>query len=234
MPTLLVLGSKPQPALPPARLIDAVGCANASGFSAAEAGLPRPDYTLMTAVLTSGKASDDHSLQALRGLSTRRLFVYPRPRFDAAGPGRASLTARLKGWRMSPWWMRRRLRALDYRWDEMIVRPAAWYHNLVLRLAGGGEEVGRVMAHKQPSTGLAAVALGLADERFDRVVMAGFDFTLSHAYGTNPLIADRGVTASKHADTDVGLLMAWVACGRPLLTTEPAVHARAGVPRLGS
>jgi hypothetical protein len=228
MATLLVLGSKPEPSLPPLRLIDAVGCANASGFSAARAGLPRPDYTLMTAVLTSGKASDNHSLQALRGLSTRRLFVYPRPRFDKA----ASPIARLKGWRMSPWWMRRRLRALGYGWDEMIVRPAGWYHDLVLRLAGGGEEVARAMARKQPSTGLAAVALGLADERFDRVVMAGFDFTLSHAYGTNPLIADRAATASKHADTDVGLLMAWAACGRPIFTTEPAVHARAGVPRL--
>lgn len=233
MATLLVLGSKPEPTLPARRLLDAVACANASGFSAARAGLPKPDFTVMTAVLTSGKASDDHSLRALRGLSTRRLFIYPRPRLDGARPTGAALLARLKGWRMTPWWMQRRLRSLGYGWDEVVVRPAAWYHELVLGLADGAGGAEAAMAHKQPSTGIAAVALGLADARFDTVVMAGFDFTLSHAYGTNPLIADRGVTASKHADTDATLLRAWVTSGRRLLTTETAVHLRAGVPLLG-
>ena len=67
MTTLLILGSKADPALPPRAAYDDLACANASGFSAARHGLPTPAYTVMTAVLTSGKAEDDHSLQALRG-----------------------------------------------------------------------------------------------------------------------------------------------------------------------
>lgn len=231
MATLLVLGSKPAPALPPPAAIDAVACANASGFSAREAGLPTPELTVMTALLTSGKAADDHSLAALRGLATRRLYIYPRPRHAAV---RGGWLARLKDWRMSPWWMRRRLRALDYRWDEAILHPAAWYHELALDLAGHAPDAVAAMAGKQPSTGLIAVALALAERRFDRVVMAGFDFTLTHAYGDNPRIAERGVAASKHADTDRALLAAWVARGLPLLTSEPAVHAKAGVPLLAA
>lgn len=229
MATLLVLGSKPEPALPPLVSVDAIACANASGFSARQAGLPTPELTVMTAVLTSGKAADDHSLAALRGLATRRLYIYPRPRHAA---GRGVSLARLKGWRMSPWWMRRRLRALGYRWEEAIVHPAAWYHELALELAGRAPAAVAAMAGKQPSTGMIAVALALSDRRFDRVVMAGFDFTLSHAYGANPRIAERGATTSKHADTDRALLAAWVARGLPLSTSEPAVHERAGVPLL--
>jgi hypothetical protein len=56
MTTLLILGSKADPALPPRAAWDELACANASGFSAARHGLPTPAYTVMTAVLTSGKA----------------------------------------------------------------------------------------------------------------------------------------------------------------------------------
>ncbi|MEZ5860807.1 MAG: hypothetical protein R3D28_17830 [Geminicoccaceae bacterium] len=71
MSTLLILGSKPEPALPPPGLIDAVACANASGRSAVQHGLPDPVLTVMSAVLTSGhKAANDLALEALRGLRT--------------------------------------------------------------------------------------------------------------------------------------------------------------------
>lgn len=232
MTTLLVLGSKPAPALPPRELVDAVACANASGHSAAGLGLPQPDYTVMTAVLASGKVSDDHSLRVLRGLSTDRLLMLPRPRLERDLGRLRLLRARLKAWRMSPWWLKRRLRALGYRWQSFVLHPASWYHALVLEVAGNDQALAGAMASKQPSTGIVAVALGLADRRYDRVVMAGFDFTLAHAYGDNPLIRDRQTSMSKHADTDITALAAFVARGLPLFTTEPAVHGKAGVPWL--
>jgi hypothetical protein len=232
MATLLVLGSKPAPEIPPRALIDAVACANASGHSAARLGLPEPDYTVMTAVLASGKRSDDHSLRVLRGLSTDRLLMLPRPRLERSEGLLRAVRARLKAWRMSPWWLRRRLHGLGYRWRTFVVHPASWYHALVLEVGGKDPALAGVMAAKQPSTGIIAVALGLADARYDRVVMAGFDFTLAHAYGTNPLIDDRQTSSSKHADTDIMALGAFVARGLPLFTTEPAVNAKAGVPWL--
>jgi hypothetical protein len=229
---LLVLGSKPEPTLPPLARIEALACANASGRSAAQHGLPDPDYTVMTAVLTSGKASDRHSLEALRGLRTSRLYFLPRPRQERAGSRLAALRWRAKAWRMSPWWMRRQLRRLDYGLAEMIVRPASWYHELVLGLCGHDPQIAALIAEKQPSTGLVAVALALADPAYGPVVMAGFDFTLSHAYGENPLIAERGDALSRHADIDVAILRHLAAREPRLRTTEPTVHARTGVPML--
>jgi hypothetical protein len=232
MATLLVLGSKPDPQLPPRELIDAVACANASGYSAAQLGLPSPDYTVMTAVLVSGKPSDDHSLRVLHGLSTRRLYLLPRPKLEAGGALRR-LCMHVKNWRMSPLWMQRRLRSFGYCWEEFIEHPASWYHQLVRDLAGGDSVIAHALGSKQASTGLVVTALGLADERYTQIVMAGFDFTLTHAYGVNPLIAGRGTTVSKHAETDIAVLRAWVARGLPIVTSEPAVHAKAGVPFVG-
>ena len=74
-----------------------------------------------------------------------------------------------------------------------------------------------------------AVALGLADPRFDRVIVAGMSFELTHAYGLNPEIAERGTAVSKHADTDVMVLERLARRGN-LFTTEPVVAERAGVP----
>lgn len=229
MPTLLVLGSKPAPVLPPRGSIDAVACANASGFSARALGLPDPVFTVVTAVLTSGKASDEHSLRRLAGLRTGRLYHVRRPKADVGGP-LARLLAALRMRRMSARELRRRLRALDYRYDELVSRPARYYHDLVLGLCGGDPEIAAAIARKQPSTGLLAVAVGLAEGRWDRVVMAGFDFTLTHAYGENPLIAERGSSASAHAPTDILILRRLAARRSDLFTSEPAVRRRTGLP----
>lgn len=231
MATLLVLGSKPEPRLPPRVTIDAVACANASGFSARALGLPDPIFTVVTAVLTSGKPSDEHSLRRLAGLRTGRLWHVRRPKADAGGP-LARAVAAFKMRKMSERELRRRLRALDYRYEELVSRPARFYHDLVLELCESDPEVAEAIARKQPSTGLLAVALGLADGRFERVVMAGFDFTLTHAYGDNPLIAERGSAASAHAPTDVAILRRLAARRSDLWTSEPVVHARTGVPLL--
>lgn len=229
MATLLVLGSKPSPVLPPRAAIDAVACANASGYSARALGLPDPVFTVVTAVLTSGKASDEHSLRRLAGLRTGRLYHVRRPKADRGGP-LARLIAAVKMRRMSLFELRRRLRALGYRYEELVSRPARYYHDLVLDLCRNDPEVAAAIAAKQPSTGLLAVALGLVDGRFERVVMAGFDFTLAHAYGENPLIAERGSATSAHAATDVLILRKLAALRPDLLTSEPAVHARTGLP----
>ncbi len=228
-----MLGSKPAPALPPRAAFDAVACANASGHSARALGLPDPVFTVVTAVLTSGKASDEHSLRRLQGLRTGRLWHIRRPKADAGGP-LARLLAAVRMRRMSVAELRRRLRALDFRYEELVSRPARFYHDLVLGLCEGDPGLAETIARKQPSTGLVAVALGLADGRFERVLMAGFDFTLTHAYGDNPLIARRGSAASAHAPTDVAILRRLAALRPDLCTSEPLVHARTGLPLLAA
>jgi hypothetical protein len=229
--TLLVLGSKPAPVLPPRAAIDAVACANASGFSARALGLPDPVFTVVTAVLTSGKPSDEHSLRRLAGLATGRLYHVRRPKADGGGP-LARLIAAFKMRKMSVGELRRRLRALDYRYEELVSRPARFYHDLVLELCAGDPEVAAAIARKQPSTGLLAVALGLGEGRWSRVVMAGFDFTLTHAYGDNPLIAERGSAATAHAPTDLAILRRLATLRSDLWTSEPVVHERTGLPLL--
>jgi hypothetical protein len=229
--TLLVLGSKPAPVLPPRAAIDAVACANASGFSARALGLPDPVFTVVTAVLTSGKESDEHSLRRLAGLRTGRLYHVRRPKADGGGPLARAIAA-FKMRKMSVGELRRRLRALDYRYEELVSRPARSYHDLVLRLCAGDPEVAAAIARKQPSTGLLAVALGLGEGRWSRVVMAGFDFTLTHAYGDNPLIGERGSAVSAHAPTDLAILRRLATLRSDLWTSEPVVHERTGLPLL--
>lgn len=225
--TLLVLGSKPDPALPPAGSVDAVACANASGHSAARHRLPTPIYTVMSAVLTSGLASGRQSLRALRGLHTGTLHHLPR-RAPRGGAWKRALR-RVRDLRTSPAWFRLRLRAAGYHWDRFETRPLPAWHELVAAQCAHDPAIVGQLARKQPSTGLFAVALGVADPRFDRVVVAGMSFELTHAYARNPEIAERGTTSSRHADTDV-LILGRLARSGKLFTTEPVVAERAGVP----
>ena len=231
MATLLILGSKPDPLLPPQRGFDAMACANASGRSAARLGLPDPTYTVMTSVLTSGhKPANDLALEALRGLRTGTLYLYPRP------PSQSFLLKRLvreiRTIRVKPWYFKRRLHALGYRFDRFVAPPRAFYHDLVLRLCDHDAAIAAQIRRKQPSTGMVALALGLATAGFDRFVMSGFSFEITHAYAHNPLIDRLGTTRSKHADTDVAVLRCLAHRHGNIYTTEPSVHERADVPLL--
>lgn len=229
MSTLLVLGSKPAPELPPADAFDAVACANGSGRSALTLGLPEPVLTVMSTVLTSGhKPANDLALQAIRGLRTETLHLYPRP------PSKGNLFKRLvrdiKRYNVKPWYFRRQLRNLDYRYGRAIAWSRDTYHQLVFDQTGNDPEIKRLIAEKQPSTGVMALAIGIADGRFQRFVMSGFSFEITHAYAHNPLIDKLGTTASKHADTDIAILRRLAQRHRNVFTTEPTVHERAGLP----
>jgi hypothetical protein len=223
---LLVLGAKPDPALPAPGSYDAVACANASGWSAARAGLPRPVFTVMTAQLTDGSEAGRMRLDSLAGLSTGDLVYYPRPHQG----WRSLLKPKLR--RMRALVLERELAARGYRWGRFIEHPNAWYLTKVRELCGDPADVAAQVAAKVPSSGLVAVAMGLIDGRWDRVVLAGFSFELTQAFGDDPEIARRGTSASAHRDTDVLILRRLVERGLPLVTTEATVHAAAAVPML--
>ncbi len=184
---------------------------------------------MISAVLGSGNASDRHSLAALQGLVAGRVYFLPRPLPE--DPMRR-LRFRLRNWRLQAPWVRHLLRRHGLRFDQFVQRPTESYDGLLLGLAGNGPELVDLVRHKRPSTGLVALALGLAEFGFAHAILAGFDFTLSHAYGHNPLIDQRGSALSKHADTDVALLAAIQRERGCLWTSEPAVAERTGIPLL--
>ncbi len=232
MKTLLVLGSKPEPMLPPRDAVDEVACANASGHSAARYGFPTPSFTVMSAILGSGIASGRQSLAALRGLRTRTLHILPRRAPKGRFPKR--FIRQLVDLRSHPVHVRHQLRRAGYAWERCELRPLSAWHALVHALCDQDPAVIEQTRRKQPSTGLFAVALALAEGGADRVVLAGFSFELTHAYGVNPEIEERGMTRSRHGDTDV-LVLSRIALGRgDLWTTEPVVAERTGVPLLES
>lgn len=231
MSTLLVLGSKPEPALPPEGSYDALACANASARSATAHGLRDPSFTVMSAILTSGrKAANDLALEALRGLHTGSLYVYPRPRRGRTALGRAWND--LRTYKMRPANIRRRLRSLNYRYDRFVSWPLEDYLNVIEGLCDRDGEVMAAIERKNPSTGLVAIALGLAVERFERIIVAGFSFEISHAYARNPLIDEQRSAVSKHADTDISVLRYLARKYGSIYTTETVVHERSGVPLL--
>lgn len=228
MPALLVLGSKPDPIVPAHGTFDALGCANASGRSGVTLGLEDPLYTVLSSVVASGKnASNRLALAALRGLTTERLYVYPRP------PYPHSLFKRVRHFgqvlRTKPLPLRLVLRRAGYRYGQIAFPPLAHFEARVRALCGDAPEVDAAMREKAPSTGLMAIAMGLSDRRWDRVIASGFSFEITHAYAANPDIDERGSSVSAHADTDITILRHLAKHDDRLATTEPIVHERTGL-----
>jgi hypothetical protein len=231
MRTLLVLGSKPDPALPPGDGFDALACANASGRSAARHGLPTPLFTVISAILTSGKQAPNRlALEALAGLSTRTLYFYPRPVRGRGPLGRACNAVR--SFRTSPLYFRSRLRSLPYSFERVENPGLERYNDMLAELCDHEPELVARMRAKQPSSGMLALAVGLAWYDFGRCVLSGFSFEITHAYAENPLIAERGSAISKHAETDIALLRHLCRRFGTIYTTEPTVNQRAGIPLL--
>ena len=228
MATLLVLGSKPDPALPPRQTFDAVACANASGFSAAKHGLPDPVFTVMSAILTSGRQAPNRlALQALSGLCTGTLYFYPRP--EKGGPVARRLR-RINSFRTRPWYFRWKLHRCGYRYQRFEAHDIEHYLGLLRRLCDDDPEILARVADKLPSTGMMALVLGIAGGAYSRYIISGFSFEITHAYADNPLVAERGTTQSKHADTDMALLRHLADRFGTVYTTEQTVHERVGVP----
>lgn len=231
MRTLLVLGSKPEPVLPAAGSWDALACANASGASAARLGLPRPAFTVVSTILASRTTpSNAIALAALRGLSTGTLFIYPRRPYRGNRLKQIANVGRVL--RATPWFLRRELARVDYHYDRAEVRSSDAYARIILDLSGNDGNLMTLMRRKPPSSGVIAVALGLSDRAYTRVVVSGFSFQITHAYAENPDIRLRGSTESRHADTDIAVIRALSHCTRRLYTTEPIVNERTGVPLL--
>jgi hypothetical protein len=229
--TLLVLGSKPDPVLPPKSGFGALACANASGRSAARHGLATPRFTVISAILTSGKQAPNRlALEALAGLRTDTLYFYPRP-VRGKGPLLRAWN-RLRSFRTSSRYFQRRLRSLPYTFDRFEDPGLERYHAMLAGLCDRDPGLVAQMRAKQPSSGMLALAIGIAWHDFERYVLSGFSFEITHAYADNPLIAERGSAASQHADTDVALLSYLSKKFQNIYTTEPAVHRRAGVPFL--
>jgi hypothetical protein len=231
MATLLILGSKPGPVLPAQGGFDALACANASGRSAARLGLPPPLFTVVSAIVTSGKQAPNRlALEALAGLCTGTLYFYPRPVRGRGLLGRGFNF--LRSFRTSAPYFRSRLRSLPYRFARFENPGLERYHAMLAELCDHAPELEAKMRAKQPSSGMLALAIGIAWHDFQRFVLSGFSFEITHAYADNPLIAERGSASSKHADTDVALLRHLSNRFGTIYTTEPAVHQRAGVPLL--
>ena len=232
MKTLLILGSKPDPVLPSHADLHALACANASGRSAATRGLPTPLFTVISAILTSGKQAPNRlALEALAGLRTKMLYFYPRPARGKGAMFRA--VHRLRSFRMQPFYFKMKMRSVAYSYDSFANPGLERYHAMLAELCDHQPELVARMRAKQPSSGMLALAIGIAWHDFERYVLSGFSFEITHAYADNPLIAARGSAASQHADTDIALLRHLSKKFQNIYTTEPAVHRRAGIPLLG-
>ena len=131
-----------------------------------------------------------------------------------------------------PLYFRTRLRALPYRFEKFANPGRAQYQAMLADLCADDPALLDQVCAKQPSSGMLALAIGLAWHDFARFVLAGFSFEITHAYADNPLIAERGSAVSKHADTDVALVRHLSKRFANIYTTEPVVHERAGVPLL--
>lgn len=235
MTTLLILGSKPDPVLPPASAWDELACANGSGYSASRLELGVPAYTVMTSFLASGIESGRQSLEAIRGLRTETLYFLRRRERRRSLLGRISHNLRnyrkKRLYRMTPFYLKQVLQSIGYRYDRFVVLKSDYYDGLVESLCDREPEIMAQLHRKRPSTGLIAVALGIEQDPNRRIILSGFSFELTHPYASNPEITERGTRVSEHMNTDVAVLR-YLAGKYDIRTTEPSVHENAGVPLL--
>lgn len=213
-----------------------IACANASGYSAAQYGLPTPEYTVMTSLLASGIASGKQSIQALTGLQTKTLYFLrrrPHPRTPVSKLLYAmKFFSYCKRSRRKAFYLKWKLGSVSYRYDRFENLAEHVYDGLVEQLCDYNPEIIRQLQKKRVSTGVIAVLLGMGWYGYDRYIISGFSFELTHAYGRSAEIDERGTQVSRHASTDI-MVLRYLACKfGNLLTTEPVVHESAGVPML--
>jgi hypothetical protein len=229
MPTLLILGSKPNPCLPARAQYDALACANASGYSAAQHGLPVPSYTVMTAVLTH-RESGKQSLNALKGLETDTLYFLPRG--EKKRGLLQTVAYHLRTLDMKPFYLKWHLKAIGYKYNTFIDKSYRHYDELISRLCDGDSQIIEQIDKKRPSTGIFTLAIGIFRQQYDKFIMSGFSFELTRPYAVNPEIVEVGTTTSRHADTDITILGYLSRKYGNIYTTEEIVHERTGVPML--
>ena len=229
MNTLLILGSKPDPVLPPRSSYDHLACANASGFLVAKRGLPVPAYTVMSAILTH-RESGKQSLRVLSGLQTDTLYFLPRSE-KKRNPLKTAIY-HLKTLHMKPFYFKWKLWSLAYKYKTFVNKSHSYYEKLVKELCDYNEKILELSQQKRPSTGIFALVIGIAQQRYDRFIMSGFSFELTHAYAINPEIHESGTTVSKHADTDIILLCYLSKKYGNIYTTEEIVNEHTDIPLL--
>lgn len=236
MNTLLVLGSKPDPVLPPPSSYDAVACANGSGYSAARYGLPVPAYTVMTSMIASGIESGKQSLQALEGLSTGTLYFLGRRERRGTRLGRLMHNLqsfrKKRIYRMQPFFLKRVLRSLHYGYQQFVPLQPRQYDTLVEQLCEQDPKIIAQLEKKRPSTGMITLALGINQQAYQSFILSGFSFELTHPYAQNPEIRERGTEISEHAATDIMVIRYLSKKLGNIFTTEGAVHEKTGVPML--
>ncbi len=230
MNSLLILGSKPDPVLPPPSSYTDIACANASGYSAARQDLPSPVYTVMSAILTY-RESGRQSLDAIAGLQTDTVFFLPRGE-KQRNPLNATMHY-LKTFKMKPLYFKWILQSLGYKYQRFVSPSYEYYYRLVVDLCDHDEHILQQLQQKRPSTGILALAIGIMQKKYDRFIMSGFSFELTHAYAVNPEIEEKGSVLSKHTDTDVAIINYLARKYGNIYTTELIVNQRTGVPLLG-
>ena len=236
MKTILILGSKPDPVLPPPESYTEVACANASGHSAERHDLPRPTFTAMTPIIATRIEAGRQSLEALAGLSTGTVYFLRDRNEGKRGFARLlhliSMSWKKPVHRTQPFYLKRKLRTISYRHARLVAVAPEEYDTLVENLCDRDPGILAQLQRKRPSTGVIALAMAIEQKRYDRYVLSGFNFELTHAYAINPAIETRGTTASSHAETDVMVMRYLARKTGNIFTTERTVHERADVPFL--
>ena len=183
----------------------------------------------MSAILPA-VPSGRQSLRVLAGLFTDTLYFFPRP--ATRRNGLKQLISLVLQLRMQPFYLRRVLRSVGYRYGRFVERSHHFYDSMLRELCDHDEAVLQQIQRKQPSTGVIALAIGLAEHQFDRYILSGFSFELTHAYADNPEIAERNSKVSRHAETDIAVMGYLAGKFGNVFTTEATVNERAGIPLL--
>ncbi len=201
MKTLLVLGSKPNPELPPPDQYDDVACANGSVYSAYKYGLSKPKYTVLSSYVTSGRNEiTDETYHAICGLGSEILFFLPS--VTKRDSNRLFRYLRyVKTFKRQPLYCKVKLWAGSFNYEEFIFRPQERYISGIEQICNYSKKVIDRMKLKLPSTGVIALSTGIRNFDYGSFILSGFSLDVSKEY-----MEEVKQSESKHKNVDISVL----------------------------
>lgn len=199
----LIVGSAPGISLPDMSRIDAVICMNGSGITARHLGIPDPDLTVMTGVLTvpKGKQMRIETIEMLGGLKTGHLLLH---RARGGSLDRALDIVRSAG----------------YTYDNCTMLSDSEYAAIATAVVPPMHVLTKGMG--RISTGIFATTVALWAGARD-IVLAGFSLSGGHSYL-------HGDTPRNHKSADAAFFSDAVQRRMPIETTSDELHSTFGVP----
>ncbi len=209
--TLLILGGKPKPSIPPYKEYNDVACANASVYSASKYNIGVPVFTVLSSYFTAGDdGMSRKGMSKIEGLKSKKVFFLTVRNTEKSILKK--MAKRIYMYKNSELYARYNLWRHNFDYDVFRSRSRKWYREVINKCG----EIDIKPSDKGPSSGIISLAIGVESEKYDRYILSGFSFEHKKEYGGEEKY-------NPHKSYDVRFIKN-ISCYEKVLTTEEKVN----------